>query len=235
MSHDEFDDTGSYPLSDPATPAVTPSRIRLLLADPYPIVLDGLEQMFEFQENISVEGRCTHPQQLHRLIREFQPEVAIVEPRLFEDPLQQLQEIGMGRTRVVVFTTEVHEDDVISLLRVGVRGVVLKDMPSRLLVSCVRKVAAGDLWLEKASVARALEKIIRQEAHAQQVSAILSPREIEVLRLAAQGMRNRAIAARLFVAEGTVKMHLHSIYEKLHIRSRIELADFARDRGLILR
>lgn len=236
MAHqDEFDDTGAYPLSDPAAIAAAPGRIRVLLADAFPIVLDGLEQTFALQEDIEVVGRCSSQIELMAAIRELSPDVLIVESMLFEDPLQQLSLLSGSGSRIVVFTAEVDEDDVISLLRIGVRGVVLKGMPSRLLIACVRKIAAGELWLEKASVARALEKFIRQESTAQRVSTLLSPRELEVLRLAALGLRNRDVAERLFIAEGTVKMHLHSIYEKLNLRSRLELTDFARDRGLILR
>ena len=230
----DFDDTGAYPLSDPATRSTPPGRIRVLLADAYPIVLDGLEQMFALEEDIEVVGRCVDATGLIAQLDVLTPEVLFVESMLFSDPIEQLGHIAKSDVRIVVFTSDVDEDSIITLMRIGVRGVVLKGMPAHQLASCVRKVAAGDLWLDKTSVARALEKLIRQEAGAQEVKTILSPREVDVLRLSAQGMRNGEVAARLSIAESAVKMHLHSIYEKLNLGSRLELAGYARDRGLII-
>ena len=112
-------------------------------------------------------------------------------------------------------------------------GVVLKEMAPRLLVQCIRKVAAGEQWLEKRSVSLALERLLKREAATRQIAVILTPREIEIVRMVAEGLRNKVIAERLYMSEGTVKVHLHNIYEKLKVNSRLQLARYARDQGLV--
>ena len=91
---------------------------------------------------------------------------------------------------------------------------------------------AGEQWIERRSFARALDKMLRREAGFREVSAVLTPREVEVVRLAAAGLRNGAIGERLRISEGTVKVHLHNIYEKLHVDSRVALTLYAREKGL---
>ena len=110
---------------------------------------------------------------------------------------------------------------------------VLKEMAPRLLVQCVRKVHAGEQWLEKRSVSLALERLLKREAAARKIAGLLTPREIEILRMVADGLRNKEIADRLYISEGTIKVHLHSIYEKLKVNSRLQLARYARDKGLV--
>ena len=96
-------------------------------------------------------------------------------------------------------------------------------MAPRLLVECVRKVHAGEKWLEKHSVARAMDRMVKRENEIQRLSRLLTPRELEIVRLAAEGLRNREIADRLTITEGTVKIHLHNIYEKLGVTGRPQL------------
>jgi DNA-binding NarL/FixJ family response regulator len=106
-------------------------------------------------------------------------------------------------------------------------------MAPQMLVQCVRKVHAGEQWLERRSVGRALEKLLSREAGSREVAGVLTPREIEVVRMVASGSRNKEIADRLSISEGTVKIHLHHIYEKLHLNGRLELARYAQDKGLV--
>src|SRR3990172_2775655 len=106
-------------------------------------------------------------------------------------------------------------------------------MASQLLVQCVRKVHAGEEWLERRSVSLALEKLIRREAGAREVAGLLTPREIEIVRMVASGLRNKEIGARLSVSEGTVKVHLHHIYEKLGVDGRVALTLYAQSQALV--
>ena len=230
----DFDDTGAFPLDAGLRHRRVSSPVRVAIADRYPIVLDGLEQVFLLEPALQITGRTSDRDQLTKLLADSRPDVLILDPAMLEDPVGDLIRLSASDTRIVVFTAELDEDETIAVIRAGVRGVVLKHMHSRVLAACVRRVAEGQLWIDRSSVARALEKIIRKEAQAQQVNDILSGREIDVLRLAAQGMRNREIAGRLEIGESAVKTHLHAVYEKLNIRTRDELADFARDRGLVI-
>jgi DNA-binding NarL/FixJ family response regulator len=136
-------------------------------------------------------------------------------------------------TRVVLLTAAMDEDDLVEAMRLGVGGVVLKEMAAPLLVQCIRKVYAGDQWLERRSVGRAIEKMLRREAGMREVAQILTPRELEIVRLAATGLRNKEIANKLVISEGTVKIHLHRSYEKLHVDSRVALLRYAQAKGLV--
>lgn len=118
-------------------------------------------------------------------------------------------------------------------LRLGVAGVVLKEMAPRLLVECVQKVHAGEQWLEKRSVAGALRKMLEREAGAREVAGVLSAREIEIVRLVGSGLTNEQVAAGLNISEATVKTHLHRIFAKLGVDGRVRLALYARDKGLV--
>jgi DNA-binding NarL/FixJ family response regulator len=109
---------------------------------------------------------------------------------------------------------------------------VLKEMAARLVVQCVRKVHAGEQWLEKRSVSLALERLLKREAATREIAGLLTSREIEIVRMVADGLRNREIADRLYINEGTVKAHLHNIYEKLKVNSRLQLTRYARDKGV---
>ena len=102
-----------------------------------------------------------------------------------------------------------------------------------LLVACIRKVASGGTWLEKEAVGRAMEKILRQEQSRQKVREVLTPREIDIVKMVASGIGNREIAEKLFISEGTVKTHLHSVYEKLGLKGRVQLANYAQEKGLV--
>jgi DNA-binding NarL/FixJ family response regulator len=100
-------------------------------------------------------------------------------------------------------------------------------------VEAVRRVHAGGQYLEGGIVGRALRRMVQREEAAREATQILTPREIEIIRMLAAGLRNRAIGEKLFISEGTVKVHLHRIYEKLSVGGRLELVLYARNKGLV--
>jgi len=136
-------------------------------------------------------------------------------------------------TRVVLLVASLEDEEMLEASRLGVRGVVLKEMTPRLLVQCIRKVHAGEPWLERRTAARAFETLLRREAGAREISKVLTAREIEVARLASMGLRNKAIGDRMSISEGTVKTHLHNIYEKVHVQSRAELVLYCNEKGIV--
>ena len=169
-------------------------------------------------------------------VRQFRPDILILDiqmPR--KDGLAVLRELCQVElpTRVILLTAAIDEDNLLEAMRLGVGGVVLKEMAVPLLIQCVRKVYAGDQWLERHSIGRAMEKMLRREAGAREVAKVLTPREIEIVRLAASGLRNKEIANKLAISEGTVKIHLHRSYEKLQVDSRIALLRYAQAKGLV--
>jgi DNA-binding NarL/FixJ family response regulator len=134
--------------------------------------------------------------------------------------------------RVILLTAEIDEHATFEAVRLGVNGIVLKDMPPHLLLECVRKVHAGEHWVEKRSVGRAMASMVQREAALREVSRVLTAREIEVVRMVARGLRSAGIASELHISEGTVKTHLHRIYEKLGVDGRVNLVLLAREKGL---
>ena len=110
---------------------------------------------------------------------------------------------------------------------------MLKGAPSKQLMEAIRKVAAGEVWLEKETYAEAMTLMLRQENTHRQLSTLLTPREVDILVLAAKGERNKVIARELNVTEGTVKLHLHHIFGKLGLQSRSELISYAHKNGLV--
>jgi DNA-binding NarL/FixJ family response regulator len=135
--------------------------------------------------------------------------------------------------RIVLLTAHLDEQKLLDAVRLNVAGVVLKEMAPRLLVECVRKVHAGEKWLETQSVARAMDRMVKRETELQRLTRLLTPREMEIVRLVAEGLRNKEIGDRLTITEGTVKIHLHNIYEKLGVTGRPQLILFATRGGII--
>jgi DNA-binding NarL/FixJ family response regulator len=210
--------------------------IRLVVADDHPIILDGLEVLFRMEQDIQVVARCVNGEEALQAVRQHRPDILILDIRMpGKDGLAVLREMRDTdlSTQVVLLTVALEEDETLEALRLGVRGVVLKVMAPQMLVQCVRKVHAGEQWLERRSVGRALEKLLSREAGAREVAGVLTPREIEVVRMVAAGFRNKEIGDKLSISEGTVKIHLHHIYEKLHLTGRLELARYAQDKGLV--
>jgi two-component system nitrate/nitrite response regulator NarL len=209
--------------------------IRLLLADNHPIVLDGVKQLFQLESDFEVVGHCARGKDVLPALLKWKPDVLVLAIRMPEhDGFAVLREMKARAiaTRVVLFVATLSEKELLEAIRLDVRGVVLKEMAPRLLVECVRKVQMGGQCLEKASAGSALEHLVRHQPAGLESPSALTLREIEIVRMIASGLCNREIARRLFITEGTVKTHLHHIYEKLHLHGRLELSVYARDRGI---
>lgn len=210
--------------------------IRLVLADDHPLILDGLERLFEGEDGFEVLARCADGEETLAAVRDGRPDVLVLNLHMpgmdGVEVVQTLKEEGHP-TRVVILTSDLDEREALECLRQGVAGIVLKEMDSIFVLRCVQKVAAGDVWVERRSFSRAMEHLLRREAGAQRVAGTLSPRELEVVRLCAQGGTNAEIAQTLSLTEGTVKSHLHNAYRKLDVRGRADLTRFAHEHGLV--
>jgi DNA-binding NarL/FixJ family response regulator len=210
--------------------------IRLVLADDHPLILNGLENLFRTERDFEVIARCTNGIETMQAVRNHQPDVLILDIRMpGKGGLDVAREIQKEKlpTRIVLLTAVLDEGELLEGIRLGVQGIVLKEMAPKLLVQCIRKVHAGEQWIELRSPKQALEKMLRREAGGRELAAILTPREIDIVRMVATGLRNKEIADKLHISEGTVKVHLHNIYEKLHVDSRLALLRYAQEKGLV--
>ncbi len=210
--------------------------IRLVIADDHPLILNGLENLFHLEPDVEVLACCRDGEETLQAVRRHQPDLLILDIRMpKKDGLAVLQEMREEKlpTRVVVLTGALDENEALRFLRLGVSGVVLKEMAPHLLVQCIRKVHAGGQWLERHSTGRVLDKLLQREAGARELAGVLTPRELEVMRLVVSGLRNEAIAKELYISEGTVKVHVHNIYDKLQLDGRWSLLRYAQDKGLV--
>jgi DNA-binding NarL/FixJ family response regulator len=210
--------------------------ISLVFADPHPLFLLGLESLFASDAGFRILARCGTAGETLEATRRFQPDLLILDLDFPDgNGLQVLRQLKGDAlpTRTVLLTAALGDEQAMEAFRIGVHGVVLKSMPAHLLVQCLQRVHAGGQWLEKHSVGRAIEKMLRREAGTRRVASILTAREIEITRLLAEGLSNREIGGKLAIQEGTVKIHLHHIYRKLGVGSRVDLTLYAQKKGLV--
>jgi DNA-binding NarL/FixJ family response regulator len=214
---------------------LAPGPSRLIVADDHPMFLDAIERMLSQEPGFEVIARCRDGIEVLNALQAHPADALVLDIRMPRKDglvvLRELQESGC-QVPVVVLTAELSDDELVETLRLGVRGLVLKDSEPRLLVQCLRKVHAGGRWLEEGCVVRVAEVLLRREAGLGEASRVLTPREVQIVRKVAVGLRNKAIAHDLCISEGTIKIHLHNIYEKVELDGRFALMHWARARGL---
>jgi len=211
-------------------------KTRLLLADDHRIILDGLEQLFRREGEFEIVETCTNGEDALRAVRQHLPDIIVLDIEMpKKDGLSVLREIHDEKlkTKVVLLTASLDDANVLLAMELGVWGLILKESASVSLVDAVRRVARGDRSLDPSLVNRAVERMSRKSHALKEVQQLLSPRETEVVKMVAIGHRNKEIALRLTITEGTVKFYLHSIYEKLGIQGRVELILYAQEKGLV--
>jgi DNA-binding NarL/FixJ family response regulator len=208
--------------------------VSLVLADSLPIFLAGMEHIFRSVPGFRVLACCTEASETARAVRRHVPDVLLLDLDIAGQGLKVLQDLSAAglATRVVVLASKLTEHEMVEVFRLGARGILLKHMDRRLVIQCIRKVHAGARWLEKASMDRAIEQLLRHQASSREAAAVLTAREFQIVRLIAAGRLIKEIADTLAISDGTVKAHLHHIYGKLGVKGRLELILYARDRDL---
>jgi DNA-binding NarL/FixJ family response regulator len=207
--------------------------IRLVLADDHPIFLAGLAQLCATEPDLEVVARASNGDQALEAVRRHAPDILVLDLRMpGKDGLTVLRELKRvaPNTKAVVLTAA-GSDLLMQAVEAGTRGVVLKDMAPALLVRALREVHAGGTWLERGVAGQAVDRLLRRKGGAGDVFDDLTPREIEVARLAAEGLPTKTIAERLDITEGTAKLHLHHVYEKLGLDGRMALVRYLQERG----
>jgi DNA-binding NarL/FixJ family response regulator len=204
-----------------------PAPIRVLLADDHTIVRSGVSQILCDQPDIDVIAQAADGPSAVALYRRERPDVSLIDLRM--PGLDGVQVVEQVRREfpdavLVVLTTFDSEDDVDRALMAGAKAYLLKDVSPADLVACVRAVHSGGTWVSPAVASKLVARMTRVQ---------LTLREMAVLRLVAAGKSNRDVGEALNISEGTVKIHLTHLFEKLGATSRTEAVAKAAERGLI--
>jgi len=197
----------------------------VLIADQYPVVLQGLSSVLGTLPDFTVVARCTDKETLIEAIRIFMPDIAILDISMPGIGWREIHSIanskslGMRSTRVVLFTAPAAEDKLVTLATAGAYGFIAKDAEPELLVQALRQVANGQRLLPLSRSGR---------ASTGRNARLLTERERQIMRWVSEGLSNKEIARQLNISEGTIKVHLHHIFEKLAIKHRTALAALAK-------
>jgi DNA-binding NarL/FixJ family response regulator len=215
----------------------TKQAIRILVADDHAIFRDGLRKLLEVTDEVEIIGEASNGVECTKMLQKLKPDILLLDLRMPEkDGLGVLEEINFDTlpTRVIVLTAAEDDRDVVRAMRLGARGVVLKQSASDLLLKSIRKVNDGEIWLDNRMTAEVIDAFKKSsESGQRREKPLLSDREKEIVQLVAQGFRNREIGEKLFISEQTVKNHLHNIFDKLGVSDRLELALYAIHHRLI--
>jgi DNA-binding NarL/FixJ family response regulator len=202
-------------------------RISVLIADDHGVVREGLVSMIKRNRDMTVVGEASNGREAVELWKQERPDVTLLDLRMPElDGVEVIKEIRATdrNARIIVLTTFDGDEDIYQAVRAGAKGYLLKDVPREALMDSIRRVHAGETSVPLHLIAKLTDRVSGEA---------FSEREIEVLKLMAQGKSNKEIGAALFISEGTVKSHGKSIFAKMNVTSRTEAVAEATRRGLI--
>lgn len=209
-------------------------KIRVLLADDHPVVRRGVSALIDTQTDLEVAGEANNGREAVQKARLLQPDVILIDLMMPEmDGIQAIAEIKREQpaARILVLTSFYDDEQVFPAIKAGAAGYILKDSPPQELLKALRDVARGQSSLHPA-IAMKLIREINQPPDLPRTADPLTGRELEVLRLLAQGMGNDEIARALVVSERTVGTHVSSILSKLHLANRTQAALYALREGI---
>ena len=214
--------------------------VRVLIADDQHLVRTGFRMILETEPGIEVVGEATTGREAVTIARELRPDVVLMDIRMPEiDGIEATRQILARNSeppaRVLMLTTFDLDEYVFDALRAGASGFLLKDVPADRLASAIRTIADGDALLAPAITRRLIERFVAGPPATPRPPGLdeLTPRELEVLGLLAQGMSNAEIASELIIAETTVKTHLTRLLMKLGLRDRVQAVVLAYETGIV--
>jgi two-component system nitrate/nitrite response regulator NarL len=228
-------------INGPSTGTSMPvkSKIRIVVADDHPIFRDGLCKLLALEEDFEVVAQAQDGRQVLDVLQQFEPDILLLDLKMPGlDGLATLQrlQIAKNKTRVIVLTASDDKNEFVQAMKLGTSGIVLKQTATELLIKSIRKVHAGEIWLDSHTTAAVIRQFVandeapppqQQAAPRDRERSPLSQREREIVALVAQGFKNKEMAEKMFISEQTVKNHLHNIFDKLGVSDRLELALYA--------
>jgi two-component system nitrate/nitrite response regulator NarL len=205
-------------------------RSRVVIADDHPIFLDGLTNLIQAASRLEVVARCSDGAAALQAVRDNRPDLAVLDmsmPHL--SGLDVLEALRADRipTQVVFLTASANDEQLLAAVEKGASAVLLKDTVAGTLLECLETVLSGTTWHKSDFLKDAASRESQRRQDNQRVSAMLTPRERELIMLVAEGLSNKEIARRANVTEGTIKLHLHNIYSKLGVANRTALTRVA--------
>ena len=220
------------------------ATVRILIADDHPIVRDGLKKLLQLEDDFEIVGEAADGREVLEKVQELDPDVLLLDLRMPNlDGLSALQALQQAhkRTRVIILTASEDKNEFVQAMKLGCSGIVLKQTAPDLIVKSIRKVNAGEIWLDSHTTAAVMrqfqtgpESTASGHSGKGRERSPLSAREREIVGLVAQGYKNKEMAEKMFISEQTVKNHLHNIFDKLGVSDRLELALYAIHKGLHL-
>jgi DNA-binding NarL/FixJ family response regulator len=218
--------------------------IRILLCEDQTLMRQGLRTILELEPGFQVVGEAANGQEALKRYSELQsqdnrPDIVLMDVQMpYMSGVQATAALTNSDplARIIILTTFDYEDYVFDAIKAGAMGYLLKDVPATELTATIRQVHAGEPSIQPRIANKLLIEFGRKGSVARQARSMqeeeLSPREIEILKLLAEGASNRKIAEKLVLAEGTVKNHVSNILSKLHLENRTQAAHLARERKL---
>ncbi len=201
-----------------------PPPIRVLIADDHLLFRQGLKSLLKHEAEVTVVGETERADALPALLAETPCDLLLLDLQMERNSLTDIEAL-VTRVPVIVLTASEVAADALAALRMGARAVVFKGLAVETLMDAIRTVMRGNVWLPATLQTHMAARLRSPAVHD------LSPREEEIVRYVALGMRNAEVAKHLSISQQTVKTHLNSIFRKLGFRDRIELALYAARAG----
>lgn len=204
--------------------------ITVLIADDHALIREGIKQILELEEDISVVGQANDGEEAFELAEKLNPDIILLDinmPKLNGiETLRRFKDMGI-KSKVIILTIHEDKEYILKTLKLGANGYLLKDSSANTLIEGIRKVAKGENYIQP-SVAD-LVNSTNNDVDNKTIEKInsLTNREYEVLVLIAEGLNNKDIAERLYISEKTVKNHVSNIFKKLDLNDRVQAAIFA--------
>ena len=213
---------------DAADEAVSASTIRVILADTQAIYRVGTKKIFALEDDIRVVAQAENLGQVLAAASKFPADVLLFEAAISPNAPEAVSEVlkRAANLKVIVLSPENDEETTVEYFRRGVRGILPRSIAPEMLVKCVRKVAAGETWIDNQSVNWVIEAYRSQAAQltSPRPKTKLSDKELLIISCVTQGMRNKEIANEIGTTEQVVKNYLRKVYDKLGVSDRLELA-----------
>lgn len=208
--------------------------IKVVLADDHTLFREGLKRILSHEKDVLVVGEASRGDEVFKVVERARPDVLLLDLSMPKgDVVQTLLEVSerTPATKVLILTAFAEEEGILNTAKGGADGYVLKGIASSTLLQAIRTVHRGGLWIDKEMPwANAFEEIAQSQSANYNVESVdeatetLTKREVEILRLVAEGLTNEEIGKRIFISEKTVKTHLTNIFDKLKVNNRFKAA-----------